>query len=99
MSEFSHSGSWSHHEAGSGGHESAGRSPGKQTLVEQAPLQMREEPAAQAAEAPAAPDVHALAGKGTATAGGSLPHFDVVQAAFGHHDLSGLVAHTGAEAG
>jgi hypothetical protein len=99
MSEFSYSRSRGHHEGSSGGHEVQGRSPGKQTLVEQAPIQLRAEAAHPGGdEGSSTPDVHALAGQGTATAGGRLPHFDVVQAAFGHHDLSGLIAHTGDEA-
>jgi len=35
---------------------------------------------------------------GTRGGGGKLPHFDQIQAAFGAHDLSGVRAHTGADA-
>jgi hypothetical protein len=107
MSEFVASRSWSHQEGAA--QESHSPSSVPQTHAAQAPasfgapVQLRAEPGADEGptpeEASAASDVRALAGKGTATAGGSLPHFDVVQAAFGHHDLSGLVAHTGADAG
>ncbi len=110
MSEFSGSRSWSHHEGGgAGGHDIAGGSPGKQTLVDFASVQMRADAAQSAqgtetagedggAHAQSSGDVHALAGKGAATSASSLPYFDVVQASFGHHDISGLVAHTGADA-
>lgn len=103
MSEFAGTRSWAQGEGG-GGHDSMGPSPGKQTLVEQAahafsaPVQMREAQGGEA-DGPGEMNVHALAGRGTATAGGSLPYFDIVQAAFGHHDISGLIAHTGEEAG
>ncbi len=81
-----------------------GHSPGKQTLVEQsvhafsAPVQMRQAQDG-ASDGPDETNVHALAGRGAATAGGALPYFDIIQAAFGHHDISGLIAHTGEEAG
>lgn len=42
--------------------------------------------------------VHAAARAVTRGPGGPLPYFDKVQAAFGDHDLSGVVAHTGAMA-
>ncbi len=97
MSEHASSRSWGQQESGGAGEQSAARSPGKQTLVEQsAPIQQRAEGAG-AAEGPG--DVRELAGKGTKTASSSLPYFDVIQAAFGHHDISGLVAHTDGEAG
>ncbi|MFO0745067.1 MAG: DUF4157 domain-containing protein [Myxococcota bacterium] len=47
---------------------------------------------------PAAGDVHAAAERGTAGAGGSLPHGDKIQAAFGRHDVSGVQAYTGGAA-
>lgn len=111
MSDFSGTRSWRNHEGGgTGGNDITGVSPGKQTLAELAPVQMREDAAQSASRAETAGgeggahaqepgDVHSLAGKGTATAASSLPYFDVVQALFGHHDISGLVAHTGADAG
>ena len=39
-----------------------------------------------------------LAEQGTSGGGGRLPHFDALQAAFGHHDLSEIQAHTGSGA-
>ena len=44
------------------------------------------------------PDVHAAADHGTRGAGGTLPHLDVIQRAFGHHDVSGVRAHVGGPA-
>ncbi len=103
MSEYASSRSGGSHEGGVSAGDSAARSPGKQTLVQQsAPVQLRAEGAAGAAaesSAQSSGDVRELAGKGTKTASSSLPYFDVIQAAFGHHDISGLVAHTDGEAG
>ncbi len=42
--------------------------------------------------------VHAVAARGVAGAGGALPHLDAIQASFGHHDVSGVVAHVGGDA-
>ena len=42
--------------------------------------------------------VHAAAAKGTAGAGGALPHGDRIQAAFGSHDVSQVQAHVGGAA-
>jgi nucleoid-associated protein YgaU len=67
-------------------------SPGKTTLVAQ--LQA-------APQRPAtAPDGGALdaAAKGVSGAGSALPHLDIIQSAFGRHDLSGVTAHAGPEA-
>ncbi|MEZ4363203.1 MAG: DUF4157 domain-containing protein [Kofleriaceae bacterium] len=36
-----------------------------------------------------------LARRATEGAGGSLPHLELIQAAFGHHDVSGIRAHQG----
>lgn len=36
--------------------------------------------------------------RGIAGAAGPLPHLDAIQRSFGHHDVSGVKAHTGAEA-
>lgn len=47
-------------------------------------------------EAPA--EIHQLAVAGTRGAGSSLPHLDRIQAAFGHHDVSGVRAHVGGNA-
>ncbi|HTJ41347.1 MAG TPA: DUF4157 domain-containing protein [Kofleriaceae bacterium] len=43
-------------------------------------------------------DVHAHAARGVAGAGSPLPHLDRIQASFGHHDVSGVRAHTGGAA-
>lgn len=45
-----------------------------------------------------ATDVHQAAEQGIAGAGTTLPHRDAIQQAFGKHDVSGIVAHTGPEA-
>lgn len=44
------------------------------------------------------PDVPAIAQHGVAGSGGSLPHLDRVQRAFGKHDVSGVTAHVGGAA-
>lgn len=80
----------------------AAATPGKRTLVEQAyateaPVQREASPAAGAAEGPAGLDperVHQAAQHGTSGSGGSLPHLDRIQRAFGRHDVSGVRAHT-----
>ena len=80
----------------------AAAAPGKRTLVEQtaateAPVQRQASPAAGAAEGPAGLDperVHQAAQHGTSGSGGSLPHLDRIQRAFGRHDVSGVRAHT-----
>jgi hypothetical protein len=43
-------------------------------------------------------EVHAAARAGVATGGGRLPHLDVIQGAFGRHDVSGVAAHVGGAA-
>ena len=43
-------------------------------------------------------DVGEIAGRATEGAGGRLPHLDVIQRAFGAHDLGGVRAHTSAAA-
>jgi hypothetical protein len=70
------------------------QSAGKTTLVERefAAVQRR------AAAAPGDAGVHEAAARGTATSSTSLPHADVIQRAFGRHDISGVQAHTGGEA-
>jgi hypothetical protein len=47
---------------------------------------------------PATEDVHAAAARGAATPSAALPHLDLVQRAFGRHDVSGIRAHSGPEA-
>lgn len=42
--------------------------------------------------------VHEAARAGVAGTGGALPHAEVIQASFGHHDVSGVRAHVGGEA-
>jgi uncharacterized protein DUF4157 len=39
-----------------------------------------------------------IASQGTAGIGGQLPHYDRIQAAFGHHDVSGVKSHEGGAA-
>ncbi|MFT7581075.1 MAG: hypothetical protein ACI9MR_002749 [Myxococcota bacterium] len=58
-----------------------------------AAVQMRGEGAGQDAA-----QTHALAGEGIKGGGHALPHFDKIQAAFGHHDVSTVQAHTGSAA-
>src|SRR5690349_2509117 len=43
-------------------------------------------------------DAHEVAAYGMAGAGSSLPFFDQIQRAFGHHDISGVRAHIGGRA-
>jgi len=69
----------------------AAASPGKSSLVVQ--LQ-----ASQAAAAGGDGGALEAAAGGVAGAGSALPHLDRVQAAFGRHDISGVTAHSGAEA-
>jgi hypothetical protein len=45
-----------------------------------------------------ASELHELAHAGTRGGGSPLPHLDRIQAAFGHHDVTGVRAHIGAEA-
>lgn len=42
--------------------------------------------------------VHRAAKVGTGGPGGALPHLGTIQKAFGRHDVTGVVAHTGAQA-
>ena len=42
--------------------------------------------------------IHGHARAGIQGPGGSLPHSDTIQKSFGHHDVSGIVAHTGGAA-
>ncbi|HXT19403.1 MAG TPA: DUF4157 domain-containing protein, partial [Thermoanaerobaculia bacterium] len=42
--------------------------------------------------------VHRAAAQGISGSGGSMPYADQIQASFGHHDVGGVVAHTGSEA-
>jgi len=58
-------------------------------LAPGAPVQRRE-----ASPAVAVADPHAVARRGLAGAGGALPHRAQIQRAFGHHDVSGVRAHT-----
>jgi hypothetical protein len=46
----------------------------------------------------AAPAVHDAATTGIAGTASSLPHFDTIQEAFGHHDVSSISAHVGGAA-
>jgi hypothetical protein len=42
--------------------------------------------------------IHDAASRGTSGAGGPLPHLEPIQKSFGHHDVSGIAAHTDASA-
>jgi hypothetical protein len=42
--------------------------------------------------------VHAAAARGITDSAAALPHLDTIQRSFGHHDVSGVVAHTGTTA-
>lgn len=42
--------------------------------------------------------VHATASEGIQSAGGKLPHHDLIQQSFGRHDISGVQAHSAPEA-
>ena len=76
-------------------HPTSGASPGKRTLAERLPVQF-------VAQAPAAiggdAGIHAIAERGTAGSGGSLPYLDRIQRSFGGHDVSGVRAHVGGAA-
>ena len=81
---------------------------GKRTLTEQlAPQAAPSAPQASAVQRRANTDasaslddpaVHAAASRGVATPASSLPHGAALQQLFGRHDISGIKAHTGAEA-
>ena len=71
---------------------------GKRALTDAGPVQRKADGAAKKADG-ASKDVHAAAARGTATPGGKLPHLDLIQKAFGRHDVSGVQAHAGPEAG
>jgi len=43
-------------------------------------------------------DVHSAAERGTAGSGGTLPHLDKIQGAFGRHDVSDVQTYTGGAA-
>ena len=43
-------------------------------------------------------EVHRIAAAGTRDGGGPLPHLDMIQAAFGRHDIRSVQAHTGPSA-
>jgi hypothetical protein len=51
-----------------------------------------------ASEEAAAPSAADVAERATEGRGGSLPHLDTIAASFGHHDVSGVRAHTGGAA-
>jgi hypothetical protein len=70
-------------------------SPGKTTLVEQ--LNVQRQPRGPGL-GPTTDDVHAAAAQGVAGESGPLPHLDVIQRAFGHHDVRGIAAHVGGAA-
>lgn len=68
--------------------------PGKRTLTEAlyanaAPVQRK------STGAPTGDHVHEAAQRGVSGSGSALPHLDVIQRAFGRHDVSKIQAHTG----
>jgi hypothetical protein len=83
--------------------------PGKRTLASvnsdvsaspDAPLQLRSAHASGGPERDGGSDttdVHSLARRGSSGGTARLQYFDVIQRSFGHHDLSGLVAHLDGE--
>ena len=66
-------------------------SPGKTTRVAQLTVQRR---ARAPGLGPTTEDMQATAAQGVAGAAGPLPHLDVIQHAFGRHDVSNVRAHT-----
>src|SRR5215470_8758704 len=72
--------------------------PGKQTLVEQAYATIQQRTAGDALTGEQTDQVHAAAARGVATPAQPLPHADVIQRAFGRHDVSRIKAHVGPEA-
>jgi hypothetical protein len=95
---------------GSGGGQSDGPTPGKQTLTEAldpvppptTPVQRRTGAAggagAERTEAVATADIHAAAALGTSGPSTELPHRDPIQRAFGRHDVGHIKAHVGGAA-
>jgi hypothetical protein len=68
--------------------------PGKSTLTEA--LYANAEPVQRKATGAATDDhVHEAAQRGVAGGGSALPHLDLIQRAFGRHDVSKIQAHTG----
>ncbi len=55
-------------------------------------------PAASSPEGTDGDTVHQAAARGVAGSGGPLPHADMIQRAFGRHDVSGIRAHVGGAA-
>jgi len=60
-------------------------------------VQMEREPAQEDAEL-TGEQVHELSEQGISGGGGNLPGAEQIQESFGHHDVSGITAHTGAKA-
>jgi hypothetical protein len=72
--------------------------PGKRTLVEQIVAPVVQRRAGEGHSLDHEATVHAAASQGIATPASPLPFSDVLQRAFGRHDVSSIRAHTGAEA-
>ena len=75
--------------------------PGKRTLTEQLPPDLQTGTAVSSVQrrSTAVPgdtseSVHAAAAHGIAGSSTRLPHLDLIQRSFGHHDVSGIEAHT-----
>jgi len=85
---------------GSTSDQGSGGAPGKRTLVSQ--LQRKGAGARDAVQRSggALPDaeVQGAAARGVETPTSTLPYADTIATAFGHHDVSGIAAHTGPEA-
>jgi hypothetical protein len=71
--------------------------PGKRTLVEQlTPVAVQRAITSGATQGTGA--IHAAAARGISTPSTSLPHADVIQRAFGRHNISSVQAHVGGDA-
>ncbi len=68
---------------------------GKRTLVDELAGSVQRSGASDAGHTD---HVHAAAARGVATPSTTLPHYSMIQRAFGRHDISAVQAHVGAEA-
>lgn len=71
--------------------------PGRETLAQRARDEGAAVPGPPMSASGGSP-VHRTAARGVASAGRPLPHLDVIQRAFGHHDVRGVRAHTDGDA-
>lgn len=71
-----------------------GQGPGQSWhALDRRPLQRRADPVQQKGEG-ADVDVHAEAARGLSGSSHALPHLDTIQQSFGHHDVTGIQAHS-----